>query len=102
MSDMQTCPGCIWKEHTHLEGCYHAPSQILLRAKDAEIAWLRVRARALRSAVTLAYEELDNRYDGADDSRTEWLGPILQDMQLTLAADDLAAEEGSKPKEEAK
>ena len=35
-------------------------------------------------------------------SRTEWLGPILQDMQLTLAADDLATEEGSKPKEESK
>ena len=65
-----------WNDADDISVLIHFAEQTV-RAEDAlaEAVWLLESVR----------EELDNRYDGADDSRSKWMGSPLQETDAFLA-----------------
>lgn len=45
-------------------------------------------AEEMYAALKAIYEELDNRYDGAEDSRTKWMAEYLPWLRDALAKAD--------------
>ena len=47
---------------------------------EAENATLRKLCEEMLKSLELVQDALDGRYDGADDSRTKWMGELLLSM----------------------
>jgi hypothetical protein len=91
--------GCPHKPTWDMVGCgcsldrigdvcgLHAPA---LRQAQEQNAKLESAARAAQAKLIVIQDELDDRYDGADDSRTRWMGESLGLCGEALAALDAA------------